>query len=151
MAIGTPCVLCHGLRFALLLSQLCVKGSFPRADKRVHHTLQRKQMSICSRITRRSLESHSDSSFQSKWPRRWNPLTGSASDSDLGAGYNSTLRKPSTPLFFHFPSISFPHPNTPPKKTFSSLRVRDEERDLSLFKLSNISSVPGDLYIFLNI
>lgn len=149
MSIRTPCVLCHCLSFALLLSQLCV--SFLHADKMVHCTLQGKKMSICSRITSRSPEIHSDSSFQSKWPGRWNPLTGSAWDSDLGTGYKTTLCKPSPTLFFHFPSISLPHPNTPPKKTFSSLSVRDEERELSLFKLSNILSVPWDLYIFLNI
>lgn len=63
MLIRTPNVL-ETACVLLSLSQLCVEGRFPHADKNGLSHSQRKTMSICSRITGRSLGIHSDSSFQ---------------------------------------------------------------------------------------
>lgn len=133
------------LLFLSFVSQLCVEGSFPHADKKmVHHTLQREGISLCSKITHRSLETcHS----RSKCPRRWNHWLAQHQDYALRAGYKTTLQ------ILQISTLSFllhysPTPPTLLRKHF--LAWFERQRKIPPLKLSDFFfSMPRVLYRYL--
>lgn len=118
--------------------------------KMVYHTHQRKTMSICSRITGRSLGIHSDSSFQKQVAKEIKS-TDSLSFRTLPQEQDTRPLFANPPYLYSFILARYfspTPPSFPSKKTLCSLNL---DKGVPLSSNSNISSVPGVLYRLLKI